>query len=85
MINSACSFDLFADTDCGIATSGIDSVFVRDYLNAESYTGLFLFLYFVSGAALMQLWFVLSKRLDKYRAWLVSMLLSLVYLFGLFC
>ncbi len=50
--------------------------FVRDYLNAESYTGLFLFLYFVSGAALMQLWFVLSKRLDKYRAWLISMLLS---------
>lgn len=50
--------------------------FVRDYLNAERYTGLFLFLYFVSGAALMQLWFILSKRLDKYRAWLVSMLLS---------
>ena len=50
--------------------------FVRDYLNAESYTGLFLFLYFVSGAGLMQLWFVLSKRLDKYRAWLISMLLS---------
>lgn len=50
--------------------------FVRDYLHAESYTGLFLFLYFVSGAALMQLWFVLSKRLDKYRAWLISMLLS---------
>lgn len=50
--------------------------FVRDYLNAESYTGLFLFLYFVSGAALMQLWFVISKRLDKYRAWLISMLLS---------
>jgi glycoside/pentoside/hexuronide:cation symporter, GPH family len=51
--------------------------FIRDYLNAESYTGLFLFLYFVSGAALMQLWFILSKRLDKYRAWLVSMLLSI--------
>jgi len=50
--------------------------FVRDYLHAESYTGLFLFLYFISGAALMQLWFVLSKRLDKYRAWLISMLLS---------
>ncbi len=51
--------------------------FVRDYLNAESYTGIFLFLYFISGAALMQLWFVLSKRLDKYRAWLASMLLSI--------
>ncbi len=51
--------------------------FVRDYLNAEPYTGLFLFLYFTSGAALMQLWFVLSKKLDKYRAWLVSMMLSI--------
>jgi len=51
--------------------------FVRDYLNAESYTGLFLFLYFISGAALMQLWFVLSKKLDKYRAWLVSIVLSI--------
>lgn len=52
--------------------------FVRDYLNAESYTGLFLFLYFVSGAALMQVWFLISKVLDKYYAWLISMLLSIV-------
>lgn len=51
--------------------------FVRDYLNAETYTGLFLFLYFVSGAALMQLWFILSKKLDKYYAWLMSMALSI--------
>lgn len=51
--------------------------FVRDYLNEEAYTGLFLFLYFISGAALMQLWFVLSKKLNKYRAWLVSMVLSI--------
>lgn len=51
--------------------------FVRDYLKADSYTGLFLFLYFISGAALMQLWFVLSKKLDKYRAWLISMVLSI--------
>jgi glycoside/pentoside/hexuronide:cation symporter, GPH family len=51
--------------------------FIRDYLGAESYTGLFLFLYFVSGAALMQVWFLVSKRLDKYRAWLLSMMLSI--------
>lgn len=51
--------------------------FVRDYLNAESYTGLFLFLYFISGAALMQVWFAVSKKLDKYRAWLISMALSI--------
>ncbi len=52
--------------------------FVRDYLNAESYTGIYLFLYFVSGAALMQLWFVISKMLDKYYAWLISMVLSIL-------
>lgn len=51
--------------------------FIRDYLGAESYTGLFLFLYFVSGAALMQVWFLVSKKLDKYRAWLLSMVLSI--------
>ncbi|MDG1073819.1 MAG: MFS transporter [Methylophilaceae bacterium] len=50
--------------------------FVRDYLQAEAYIGLFLFLYFVAGAALMPLWFFLSKKLDKYRAWLLSMTLS---------
>ena len=50
--------------------------FVRDYLQAEAYIGLFLFLYFVAGAALMPLWFFLSKKLDKYRAWLLSMILS---------
>ncbi len=52
--------------------------FIRDYLGAEGYTGLFLFLYFVSGAALMQVWFFVSKKLDKYRAWLLSMMLSIV-------
>jgi glycoside/pentoside/hexuronide:cation symporter, GPH family len=52
--------------------------FIRDYLNAESYTGFFLFLYFVSGATLMQVWFLLSKKLDKYRAWLLSMVLSII-------
>jgi Na+/melibiose symporter-like transporter len=52
--------------------------FVRDYLNAERYTGIFLFLYFLSGAALMQVWFLLSKKLDKYYAWLTSTVLSIV-------
>jgi glycoside/pentoside/hexuronide:cation symporter, GPH family len=52
--------------------------FVRDYLNAERYTGIFLFLYFLSGAALMQIWFLLSKKLDKYYAWLTSTVLSIV-------
>lgn len=52
--------------------------FVRDYLNAEAYTGWFLFLYFISGAALMMLWVALSKKIGKYHTWLLSMVLSIV-------
>lgn len=50
--------------------------FVRDLLNAEHLTGLFLSLYFLSGAAVMPLWKVISARLGKYHAWLFAMLLA---------
>jgi Na+/melibiose symporter-like transporter len=46
--------------------------FVTDYLGLQSYAGLFLFLYFLSGAALMPLWLFLARRLDFRRSWLIS-------------
>lgn len=52
--------------------------FVRDLLNAEHLTGLFLLLYFLSGAAVMPLWKYISARFGKYRAWLFAMLLAVV-------
>lgn len=50
--------------------------YVRDHLNAEAYTGLFLILYFVSGAAAMPLWQRISTRFGKGRAWGLSMVLA---------
>lgn len=50
--------------------------FVRDRLQAETYLGLFLLLYFLSGALAMPLWKRFVGKHDKYRAWLASMLLA---------
>jgi glycoside/pentoside/hexuronide:cation symporter, GPH family len=60
--------------------------FVRDLLGAVSLTGVFLLLYFLSGAASMPLWKHVSDTLGKYRAWGVAMAfaaLSFVWAFFL--
>lgn len=58
--------------------------FVRDRLNAESYLGLFLLLYFLSGVFAMPLWKMLAEKNGKYRAWLYSTLLAVVSFIGAF-
>ncbi len=58
--------------------------FIRDYLNAEKFAGLFLFLYFISGALLMIVWVKISHKIGKERAWLMSMLLAVVTFIGAF-
>lgn len=50
--------------------------FVRDRLGVPGLTGLFLLLYFVSGALSMPAWRALSVRVGKARAWLCSMWLA---------
>jgi Na+/melibiose symporter-like transporter len=52
--------------------------FIRDYLGADSLSGLFLFLYFIAGASLMPVWVKLADKIGKERAWLASMLLTVV-------
>ncbi len=52
--------------------------FIRDRLGAEAYTGLFLALYFLSGAIAMPLWQVLSKRSNKYIAWMIGMGMAVI-------
>lgn len=52
--------------------------FIQDYLNAENLTGVFLILYFLSGAALMGVWVFLAKKFGKEKSWLFSMLLSVI-------
>ncbi|MEM7070714.1 MAG: MFS transporter [Pseudomonadota bacterium] len=50
--------------------------FIRDYLNAEDLTGLFLLLYFIAGAALIAFWVKLAHRIGRERAWFISMILA---------
>ena len=50
--------------------------FVRDLLGVESYTGLFLLLYFLSGAVFIPFWKRISQIHGKYRSWFFSMLLA---------
>lgn len=50
--------------------------FIRDRLDAEKYTGLFLLLYFLCGAIAMPLWKMLSHKYGKAYAWLCSMCLA---------
>jgi Na+/melibiose symporter-like transporter len=50
--------------------------FIRDYLGAAELSGLFLLIYFLSGAAFMPVWVKLSAHIGKYKAWLISMILT---------
>ena len=52
--------------------------FVRDRLQAETELGIFLLLYFLSGALFMPLWQHLSRVVGKYRCWMFSILLAVV-------
>lgn len=55
--------------------------FIRDRLEAEAYTGLFLLVYFLSGALAMPLWSRLAARFGKYRTWQVSLICAIATFF----
>lgn len=50
--------------------------YVRDYLQLEVYTGVFLLLYFISGVLAMPLWQRLAQIIGKNHAWAISMLVA---------
>ena len=52
--------------------------FIRDQLGLENYTGLFLLSYLLSGAIGIPLWQNISRRFDKYKAWLMAMVLAVL-------
>lgn len=56
--------------------------FIRDRLDAEHMAGLFLLLYFISGAAGMPLWQKIAARTNKLNAWLLSMALAIATFIG---
>lgn len=51
--------------------------FIRDRLQLEAYTGLFLILYFLSGAVGMPIWRWVEKHRGKRAAWASAMALSI--------
>lgn len=51
--------------------------FARDRLQLEQYAGVFLLLYFASGAASMPVWTILARRWGDARAWLAGMLVAI--------
>lgn len=50
--------------------------FIRDRLESEKYTGLFLALYFLAGIAGMPVWQYFSRKYNKYTAWMLAILLA---------
>lgn len=58
--------------------------FIRDLLHAESFMGLFLFVYFSSGLLTIPLWKTLSARFGKYKVWGLSHILAVIGFIGAF-
>lgn len=56
--------------------------FVRDYLNLEAWTGLFLILYFMSGIAFMPVWKEVARRYGSSFSWAASMCLAILCFSG---
>jgi glycoside/pentoside/hexuronide:cation symporter, GPH family len=52
--------------------------YVRDYLKAEAYLGLYLIIYFLSGALAMPIWQALVKRGTAIKVWGMAMILSVI-------
>lgn len=55
--------------------------YIRDRIGAESYSGLFLLLYFIAGVAGMPLWQRVAQRIGKPQCWLMAMLLAVLSFF----
>ena len=56
--------------------------FIRDYLEAEALAGLFLTLYFLSGALCIGLWSRVARRYCPYKVWMLVMIVSVMTFFG---
>jgi glycoside/pentoside/hexuronide:cation symporter, GPH family len=70
-------FAIFTLSTFASCIPGILVIFyVRDYLQLESYTGLFLLLYFISGVLAMPLWQLMAQTIGKHHSWTFSMLVA---------
>jgi glycoside/pentoside/hexuronide:cation symporter, GPH family len=57
-------------------TATVFQFFVADRLGLASYTGMFLALYFIAGAASMPLWIRLARKYSLHSVWLTGMVAS---------
>jgi Na+/melibiose symporter-like transporter len=73
---------LFLLNGLAVAIAGTLSLFyIADVLELEPYSGLFLALYFVSGACSLPLWLSLSRRLGKTLSWALGSLAAVTGFF----
>jgi len=64
---------LFLLNGLAVAIAATLSLFyIADVLQLEPYTGLFLALYFISGACSLPLWLSLSRRIGKTLTWVIG-------------
>ncbi len=56
--------------------------FIEYYLQATPYTGIFLLLYFVSGAMFMGAWIRISQKYGALTTWQIAMIVSVVTFFS---
>lgn len=71
----------FAVYGASILASSLPAVlvlfFIRDRLEAENWTGLFLALYFAAGIAAMPFWKAMAARKGKAKTWAAAMLFAI--------
>lgn len=73
---------LFLLNGLAVAIAGTLALFyIADVLQLEPYSGLFLALYFVSGAVSLPLWLSLSRRLGKTLTWAMGTLAAVTGFF----
>ncbi len=72
---------VFLNTFAGAIPAVLVIFFIRDRLGAENLTGLFLLLYFFSGALSMPLWARLARHSGKMATWRVSVAAAIVTFF----
>lgn len=68
----------FCNAFAGAIPAVLVIFFVNDRINAPDTLGLFLVLYFLSGACAMPLWQWLAQQAGKQRAWMLSMWLAVI-------
>ena len=70
---------LFLMNGLAVAMAATLSLFyIADVLKLESYSGLLLALYFVSGAASLPIWLWLSRKLGKPLAWVAGVFVAVI-------